>query len=72
MTEKEGCFSDMNHTPPDTRRGYGRQPVEVEYWAPWVDDFEEALYVLELEYEIEEALKAERREREEYLSGGNP
>jgi hypothetical protein len=30
-----------------------------------VDDFEEALYALELAYEIEEALKAERRNRVE-------
>lgn len=49
--------------PPDTRRGYGRRPIEREYWAPWVADFEDWLEALELAYEIEQALKADEREQ---------
>ena len=55
----------MTHTPPQLNRRYGRQPVEVEYWAPWVDDFEDALEALELAYEIEQALKERARNQGE-------
>ena len=48
-----------------TGRGYGRRPVRGEYWAPWVDDFDDWLDALVLAYEFEQALKAEEREREQ-------